>query len=92
VKGLAKVEKTFPFNIFYGFTKQNVPLTISIMGTVDTYQTQRQILKTYPKKVQKREDHGDLSVKYLKKLYMLQLEYLRMVICPEASCMRGVEI
>jgi len=88
----SKVEKTFPFNVFYGLTKQNVPLSISIMGTVDTGKVQHQILHSYPEKIRKKEDHAKLTVKYLKDMYILQLEWLRKKICVDASSKAGSEI
>jgi len=92
IKRIRKASRSFPFNIFYGHTKQGVPLSISIMGTSDIHKAQQEILKAYPKEVLDSTDHGELTVEWLKKGYLHQLEHLYQVISVQASKKAGRDI
>jgi len=92
IKRIRKSAVSFPFNIFYGLTKQGVPLSISIMGTSDIHKAQSEILKAYPTEVLDSRDHGELTVEWLKKAYLHQLEHLTQVISVEASKKAGRDI
>lgn len=92
IKRIRQGSASFPFNIFYGLTKQDVPVSISIMGTSDIYKAQTEILKAYPKEIIDSKDHGELTVGWLKKGYLHQLEYLTQVLSVAASEKAGREI
>jgi len=92
VERIRRASASFPFNIFYGLTKQHVPLSISIMGTSDIYQAQKEVLAAYPKKLLETRDHGELILEWLKKGYLHQLEHLTQIISVEASKKAGREI
>jgi len=59
------------------------------MGTSDVHKAQTEILKAYPKEVLDSRDHGELTVEWLKKGYLHQLEHLYQVISVEASKKAG---
>jgi len=92
IKDVAGVSKEFPFNCFYGCTKQGLPISVSLMGNSDVYKAQERILKTYSKTELENGDHGELALTWLKKGYFQQLEFLRTVLMKKASEKHGRDV